>query len=213
MSKTSIKILCINTLLVLFAAVGFAKDLGTLGMTYPIFEKDALTEIEERAKQVDWDKAINKDKAKSAIKNFKPSGIKNLARAIESRVFQVDMSYTLETDITDKDGNVLYPKGFTFNPLDYVHNPGTIFIVINGTDRDQLNWFIKSKYANNANVTLMVTDGSYYELAKELKRPVFYAIHGVVERFQLQYVPSVIQQKGRVMEVHEIDVDKIAKNN
>ncbi len=39
-----------------------AKDLGIAGATYPIAEKDALAEIEERAKQVDWEKVIKKDK-------------------------------------------------------------------------------------------------------------------------------------------------------
>ncbi len=208
MSINFIKILCINTLMLVLAVPGYAKDLGTSGATYPITEKDALTEMQERAKQVDWEKAIKKDKMEKAIKDFKPGGIKQLPRAADSRVFHVDMTYTLEVDIKDKDGNVLYPKGFVFNPLDYIHNPGTIFVVINGADPSQVNWFKKSRYVSDPSVTLMITDGSYYEMSKQLKRPVFYAIHGVIERFELQYVPSIIQQKGRFMEVNEIDVDK-----
>ncbi len=213
MSINIIKTLCINTLLLVIAASGYAKDLGIAGVTYPIAEKDALKEIEERAKQVDWHKVIKKDKMEAAIKNYKPGGIKQLPRAADSRVFHVDMTYTLEVDIKDKDGNVLYPKGFVFNPLDYVKNPGTIFIVINGADSSQVNWFKKSRYVNDPNVTLMITDGSYYELSKQLKRQVFYAIHDVIKRFELQYVPSIIQQKGRFMEVNEIDVDKASKNH
>ncbi len=213
MSRTIIKTLRISVLLFFISSVASARDLGVVGTTYPIIEKDALAEIEERAKQVDWSKVVNKDKMKSAIKNFKPKGIKKLPRAIESRTFKVDMTYTLDADITDKDGNVLYPKGFTFNPLDFVHNPGTIFIVIDGADRAQVDWFKKSTYANNANVTLMLTDGPYYALAEELRRPVFYAIHGIIERFELQFVPSIIKQAGRTMEVNEVDVDKLPKNH
>ncbi len=199
--------------MLVLAGSGYAKDLGTAGATYPIAEKDAITEMQERAKQVDWEKAIKKDKMEKAIKNFKPGGIKQLPRAADSRVFHVDMTYTLEVDIKDKDWNVLYPKGFVFNPLDYIHNPGTIFVVINGADQSQVNWFKKSRYMSDPNVTLMITDGPYYELSKRLKRPVFYAIDGVVERFELQYLPSIIQQKGRFMEVNEIDVDKASKKH
>ncbi len=190
-----------------------AKDLGVVGTTYPIVERDAIEEIMEKARQVDWGKVVDKSKMTSAIKRFKPGGIKNLPRASGSRTFQVDMTYSLEADITDKAGRVLYPKGFTFNPLDYVHNPGTVFVVINGADREQVSWFKKSRYANDMNVTLMLTDGSYYELSRELKRPVFYAVHGIIERFGLEYVPSVIQQKGRIMEVREVDVDKVYKHH
>ncbi len=213
MSTNSIKTLYINTLVLIIAVSVQAKDLGIMGTTYPIAEKDALAEIEERARQVDWEKAIKKDKMETAIRNFKPGGIKQLPRAADSRVFHVDMTYTLEVDIKDKDGNVLYPKGFIINPLDYIHNPGTIFVVINGTDQSQVNWFKRSRYMSDPNVTLMITDGSYYELSKRLKRPVFYALHGVVERFELQNVPSIIQQKGRFMEVNEIDVDKASKKH
>lgn len=213
MSITSIKKLCINILILLISTSAQGKDLGVSGATYPIAEKDALTELEERAKQVDWEKIIKKDKMVKTVKTFKPKDIKQLRRAADSRVFQVDMTYMLEVDIKDKDGKVLYPKGFVFNPLDYVHNPGAIFVVINGADPSQVNWFKKSRYANNTHVTLMITDGSYYELSKQLKRPVFYAIHGVIERFELQYVPSIIQQKGRFMEVNEIDVDKASKKH
>jgi conjugal transfer pilus assembly protein TraW len=198
--------------LLLAAIPGHAKDLGIAGTTYPIVEQDMLAEMLEKARHVDWEKAIDKERAAKAIKKFKPRGIRNLPRAADDRTFQVDMTYTLEADITDREGSVLYPKGYTFNPLDYVHNPGTIFVVLNGADRPQVNWFKHSRYMNSTNVTLMLTDGSYYDLGQELKRPVFYAVHGVIERFELQHVPSVIQQKGRVMEVQEIAVDH-AKNH
>jgi len=42
-----------------------AKVLGTFGMTYRISERDALTEIEERARQVDWHKVLDKRKVEN----------------------------------------------------------------------------------------------------------------------------------------------------
>lgn len=213
MLRTITTMLCSLPLVAFLAAPGMGKNLGTVGMTYPIEEKDARAELEERAKNVDWNKAIDKDNKKTAIRNYKPAGIKFLPRALDNRTFDVDMTYTLDVDMKDKDGNILYPRGFTFNPLDYARYNGEIFVVINGKDRDQVKWFAKSKYFSNERVKLLLTDGSYYDLSEELKRPVFYAISGVIEKFQLQRVPSVIQQHGRVMEVHEIDVDKASRIN
>ena len=39
-----------------------AKVLGTYGATYPIAERDALEEIQERARQVDWQKVLDRRK-------------------------------------------------------------------------------------------------------------------------------------------------------
>jgi conjugal transfer pilus assembly protein TraW len=211
--ETIIKILCSINLCVLLAThAAFGKDLGTVGATYPIAERDALSEIEERAKQVDWGKALKKDRMESAVKNFKPKDLKSLPRAPEAGKTLVDMTYTLEFDIPDGQGNILYPKGFMFNPLDYISYPFAL-VVINGADRDQVKWFQKSKYAKDVNAKLIITDGSYFDLGRELGRPVYYAIGGLIDRFQLKYVPSVVTQKGRMMEVSVIDVDKERKNN
>ena len=49
--------------------------------------------------------------------------------ARKERTFLVDMTYTLDRDIADEKGNVVYPKGYTFNPLDYITYPGTLVIL------------------------------------------------------------------------------------
>ena len=95
-----------------------AKELGNFGMTYRIAERDALTEIEERAKQVDWHKVLDKRK----IENYQgPPDRVRLPRAKRNRSFQVDMTYTTEIDVPDGKGGILYPTGYTFNPLDYIN--------------------------------------------------------------------------------------------
>ena len=42
------------------------------------------------------------------------------------------MTYTTEIDVPDGKGGILYPKGYTFNPLEYLTYSKTI-IVINGS--------------------------------------------------------------------------------
>ncbi|MBT1077242.1 hypothetical protein [Geobacter grbiciae] len=177
-----------------------AKELGNFGMTYRIAERDALTEIEERAKQVDWHKVLDKRK----IENYQgPPDRVRLPRARQNRSFPVDMTYTTEIDVPDGKGGVLYPKGYTFNPLDYVTYPKTL-VVIDGTDPGQVKWFAASEYDKRLDVTLLLTEGSFGTVSKRISRPLFYADRKMIERLKLKAVPSVIRQKGRVMEVTEV---------
>ncbi|MDD2900322.1 MAG: hypothetical protein PHI31_16630 [Desulfuromonadaceae bacterium] len=185
-----------------------AKELGTFGMTYRIAEQDALAEIEERAKQVDWHKVLDKRK----VENFQgPPDRVRLPRAKRNRSFPVDMTYTTEIDVPDGKGGILYPKGYTFNPLDYVTYPKTL-VVIDGTDPEQVKWFAASEYDKRLDVTLLLTGGSFGAVSKRISRPLFYADRKIVERFKLKAVPSVVRQKGRMMEVLEIFVPPVSGN-
>ena len=176
-----------------------AKVLGTFGMTYRIVEQDALAEIEERARQVDWNKILDKRK----VENYQgPPDRLSLPRAKRNRSFPVDMTYTTEIDVPDGKGGILYPKGYTFNPLDYVNYPKTL-IVINGSDSEQVKWLAASEYDKRLDVTLLLTEGMYGAVAKRVSRPVFYANRKIIERFKLKAVPSIIRQKDRAMEVTE----------
>lgn len=179
-----------------------AKVLGTFGMTYRIAERDALAEIEERARQVDWNKVLDKRK----VENYQgPPERVSLPRAERNRTFPVDMTYTTGIDVPDGKGGILYPKGYTFNPLDYVTYPKTL-VVIDGRDPEQVKWLAASEYDKRLDVTLLLTEGSFRAVAKRISRPVFYADRKIVERLKLNAVPSIIRQKGRVMEVNEIVV-------
>lgn len=185
----------------------YAKDLGVVGATYGIAEKDALSEIEARAREVDWSKHINKAKAARSFKRYRPEGMAALPRARKDRSFIVDMTYTLPFDIFDGKGGILYPKGYTFNPLDYLGYRMTL-VVIDGADKAQVEWFKRSPYFKEPTAKLLLSGGSHLTLSESLRRPVYYADLRIIERFRLAAVPSVISQKGRVMEVKEIDVSK-----
>jgi conjugal transfer pilus assembly protein TraW len=191
--------------------MAFAIDLGVVGKTYPIAERDASEELKERVRSVNWQKLLEKNGIER-IRRYKPDTAQSLPRATENQVRMVSMNYTLEFDITDGKGNVIYPKGYTFNPLDFMTYTRTI-VVLNGADRDQVEWFKKSPYYKKSNVMVLITDGNYYDLSGELGQPVYFAHEKIVARLQLRHVPSVATQKKRMMEVSEIDVDHRDKKN
>jgi conjugal transfer pilus assembly protein TraW len=196
--------------MVIFCAAAsyvYARDLGTIGRTYPIIERDALEEIEERAKQVDWSSMFDKDRNAERIRNYQPKDLASLPRAVRSNVRMIDISYTLEFDIPDGKGGILYPKGFVFNPLDYITYPRTI-VVINGSDRQQIAWFKSSVHATSMKAVLLITAGNYYDLSKELNRPVYYLTAGLARKLQLSATPCIVVQKGNLLEETDIDIQE-----
>lgn len=189
----------IAALLTLFAGPADAKVLGTVGATYPIAERDALEEIETRARTVDWRSVLGREKPQ----DYRPPEPARLPRASRDRAFLVDLTWTLSIDIPDGKGGVLYPRGYSFNPLDYVPFE-QVLVVIDGSDPAQVNWFRRSAHARAAGVLLLLTEGSFTTASDQLNRHVYYADRRITERFRLAAVPSVITRRGRLMEVREI---------
>ena len=188
-----------------FVSDGFSEDLGVVGKTYAIAEPDALEEIKARAEKINMGEVIRK--AKEKAEDFKLDESVSLGQAEKDRVFKVQMSYTLKFDIPDGKGGLLYPKGYSFNPLDYIVYPG-VLVIIDGTVKEQVEWFKKSEYFQDVRVKLLITDGRYYDLALELQRPVFFLTPEIAQAFNLQAVPCVVFQSGNLMEVREFAVSR-----
>ena len=117
------------------------------------------------------------------------------------------MNYTLKQDLVDGEGNALYPKGYTFNPLDYLSFSGGL-VVIDGDDPLQIDWFKKTPYADNHRAKLLLSNGSAFELVRQLKRPVFYLTSDIAKRLQLTAVPAIVLQKEHKMLVQEVVIPR-----
>ena len=194
----------LNSLICLcLVSTAFADNLGVHGRTYKIMEPDALTEMESAAQSVDWDKAISKEELARKIVAYRPKGLRALPLSKVSRTRSVDMTHTLTEDVKDANNTVVYPKGYRFNPLDYIKLPSTL-VFINPADPNQVKWYKASPYANNPTTTLLITEGSYYEISKGLNQPVYYATGEILNRFKLASVPSIVYQTGRAMTVVEV---------
>ena len=180
-------------------ASGAIKNLGVVGKTYPVVEPDVLAELKEEAAR---ENRFGDNAFLERMKTYQPEDIHNLPQATMDRTFLVDMTYTLERDLLDGDGKVIYPRGFTFNPLDYVSFSGGI-LVIDGNDSAQIKWFKETPYADNHQVRLLLSDGYAYELINQFKRSVFYLTDEIADRLHLSAVPALIIQKGDRLQVRE----------
>ena len=179
-----------------------ARDLGKFGSTYPIPEKDALQEMVDRAAEIDWTRVFDPEQTKKRIREFRPADVAALPAAAEDHTFRVDMTWSAVFDIPDGRGGILYPKGYTFNPLDYVFLPN-ILVFIDASDCRQMVWFKSSPYKSDMRTMLLLTGGSYWDTINDLKIPAFYASKYIIERLKIKAVPSVAVQKGNFMEVRE----------
>ncbi len=175
------------------------KNLGVAGETYPVVEPDVVAELKEQAAKT---KKVSDDEFREQIKSYQPEDLHHLPRATMDRTFLVDMTYTLDRDLLDGDGKVIYPRGFTFNPLDYVSFSGGM-LVIDGDDPTQVKWFTKTPYANNHRIRLLLSGGYAYKLIEELKRSVFYLTDEIADRLQLAAVPSLVIQQDKKLLVRE----------
>ena len=116
-----------------------SRHLGIVGRTFPIVEPDLLAELRESSSRFEQ----SREELLARIKNYQPANLHPLPRAAADRTFLVDMRYVLDRDLTDAHGNIIYPKGYSFNPLEYITLPITL-VVLDGKSLDQLNWFIRS---------------------------------------------------------------------
>ena len=115
------------------------------------------------------------------------------------------MTYTLDRDLVDGEGKIIYPRGFTFNPLDYISFPGGL-VIIDGQDISQVQWFRTSPYFKNHRARLLLSGGHAADLIETLQRPVFYLTGDIAARLKLQAVPSVVIQKEGKLQVREFNV-------
>lgn len=159
---------------------------STIGRTWPIAEPDALAEIEGKAATLPPNMAA-KFGPRSSWSAMRAA---TLAPATMDRVRTVIPFYTLPFDITLPDGKMLYPKGFTFNPLTFVSLPQHLVIV---HPRD-LAWALR--VARPADFILL-TAGDAIELSERTGRAIYILEERVKQRLNLTVAPVIVAQAGQ----------------
>lgn len=168
-------------------------NVATIGRTWPIAEPDALAEIEARATRQPTDIA----QKFGARANWSAMQAASLGIAMQARTRSVVPFYTLDFDIKLPDGTMLYPKGYTFNPLTYVSLPQRLVIV---HPRD-LGWALRT--ARPADFILL-TAGDALALGEKAGRPLFILEERVKDRLGLTVAPVTVAQAGQRLMLTEV---------
>jgi len=177
----------------------FSSDFGKIGETYPIAEEDLLQVIKKKVKEKDLKKlnAEYKQKMMSHLDNL-PS--KKLPSAKEYRAVELVPSYTLDKDIYDHRGNILFKKGTTVNSLD-VRSLSKMICFINGDSEDQIIWAQKHCSLRDK---IVLVQGKYLEVSKRLGRQIFFDQRGIlVDRLKIAALPATLRQLGKKLYVEE----------
>ena len=176
-------------------------QLEPVGPTSAVIETDLGEALRQRAVRVDV------EQLRHAQARYQPANLHALPRATKDATTMVDLTHTLEQDVQDANGQVLYPAGFTFNPLRYVSLSGAL-VVIDGSDPEQVAWFKGSPSGSNRRALLLLSGGLAAPLRDELRRPVAYLTEDIARRLQLRAVPSVVMEQDQHLTVREVRIDE-----
>lgn len=170
-----------------------APQSATIGRTWPIAEPDAMAEIEAKVATLprDMSKRFGPRSNWSALKAA------SLGVATADRVRSVVPFYTLEFDIKLPDGRMVYPKGYSFNPLRFVTMPQRLVIV---HPRD-LGWALRAARASDF---VLVTAGDAIDLSERTGRAIYILEERVKQRLGLTVAPVIVAQAGQKLVLTEV---------
>lgn len=175
-----------------------AANLGTHGSTWPIAEQDFRLRMAHDAGQVDWTK-VNGGVTKRAKGFIDQQPEWDVSPANHDTVRLVGIQQTLNKDITrltlGADGNmhkqVLFPKGYSFNPLNYIH-PKLWFVLFNGTSKMQVAWVEKLAAAHPNRFLFMAVDGTLSDLVKKTGLAIYPANPWLFATAKVQHTPAMV---------------------
>lgn len=182
--------------LIALSSSALAENLGKFGKTYPIIETDIIEFFKKRAAQLHESGEFKsemegmRDRAKAYVK--RPQGI-SLPRADVSMSSLYDSTYTLERNVVDHTGKLIYKKGTKINPLQYTTlNRKLCFI--DSDDEDQIEW-AKKYCLDPLKSKLILTNGDIEKAHEKLKTRIYFDQYGrLIKHFGIKYLPAVIRQ-------------------
>lgn len=187
-----------------------AANLGTIGPTYPVAEKNLLDVIMARLRAKEASGELKRheqearDRAAYAVNNPRP--VDGLRRAQAARTFYFDPSFTLQSNVVDSTGAVLFPAGTRKNPLDVV-SLSKHLLFFDARDPGQVARARELIEHYQGKVKPILVGGSFLDLMKRWNKPVFYDQDGtLVRKFGIAAVLAIVSQEGQRLRIDEVPV-------
>lgn len=206
MRPSSTIVVC--SLLLAFTLTSTAKDLGSLGPTYPIAEKNLLDEIMSNLRRMEASGELKKRQEAATAKAkdyvFNPKPLPGLSKATQSRTFYYDPTLVLDRNITDHNGTILFPAGTRKNPLEVV-TMSKHLLFFDARDAKQVAKAQELTALYQGKVKPILVGGSYMDLMKTWGRPVYFDQQGsLVKKLGITRVPALVSQEGRRLRIDEL---------
>jgi conjugal transfer pilus assembly protein TraW len=185
-----------------------AKNLGTVGQTYPISEEDFLSFIQSRVKVMqqngEWQKLQNQFRDNVAKHADRPHSLDQISDSTQTRIWHFDPSITISHDLTDQNGRIFAKAGTTVNPLKFISLQKAL-IFFDGDNVKQIEWVKKLDLKLAGKTKLILIRGSVLENEKRFSKPIYFDQESrLTARFQITHVPAVVQQDGINLKISEV---------
>jgi len=186
----------------------FAQDLGVIGPTYDIAERDLIEAIQSRLRQMQATGELarhEEEYRRRVIEGIeKPRPVSGIKPTETARTFYIDPTYTLDRHIQDEHGRILFPAGTKVNPFDY-DRMSKVLLFFDGSKKNQVEFAKRYMAQSKMPVKPILVGGEPLKLMREWKREVFYDQGGALsQRFSIKQTPAVVSQEGKRIRVDEV---------
>lgn len=187
-----------------------ALDLGVIGPTYPIKEKDLIEVMKGKVRSMEKTGELAKlnERYKNEVIGAveTPNPVKGITATEQARTFYIDPTYTLDRPVIDGTGRILYPAGTKVNPFDYA--PMTQYLLFfDERDKAQVEFAKKFIASSTVRVKPILVGGSPMKLMREWKREVYFDQGGALtRRFNIRHSPAIVSQDNKRLRVDEIRI-------
>jgi conjugal transfer pilus assembly protein TraW len=196
--------------LLVLSAGAAALDVGTLGPTYPIAEPHLLNFIEQRLRDKErsgeLQRLMQEAQARGIDAVKRPMPVPGLHATEKARTFYVDPTFTLDRNIVDAQGRLLFAAGTRKNPLDVVSLSKQL-LFFDGRDGRQVIHARTLIARAGSKIKPILVGGSYLDLMKAWRLPVYFDQQGTLtRRFGIRQVPALVTQEGSRLRVDEMAI-------
>lgn len=194
--------------LMLLTAGTWAEDLGMIGPTYAIAERDLIEVIHaklRRAQETGELARIQESYKRGVVASFEhPKPIPGIQPAQLARTHYIDPTWVLGRNVIDDKGRRLYPAGTRVNPFDFDHLSQSL-LFFDERDRRQVSLARSLMDKSAVPVKPILIAGEPFKLMHEWKREVFFDQGGVLSRrFEITHSPALVTQEGKRLRIDEI---------
>jgi len=193
---------------ILLSFAAGAQDLGVIGPVYPITEPSLLEVILSKLREAEATGVLarlQRDTQTNVKRGIEqPEPVAKFTKTTRARSFYYDPSIVVPYAITDADGKVIVAPGTKVNPLDTVSLSKQL-LFIDARDATQVGRARNILDERAGKVKVILTGGSYLDLMRRWKRPVFFDQQGTLTtKLGIRHVPALVSQEGRRLRIDEI---------
>lgn len=190
------------------AAIANAQDLGVIGPVYPIAEPSLLDVILSKLRDAETSghlANLQRDAQSGAARAVEqPEPVATVKNTRTARTFYYDPSIVVPYAITDAEGRIIVAPGTKVNPLDTV-SLSKHLLFFDARDRQQLKRARALLDQHRGKVKLILTGGSYLDLMRWWKLPVFFDQQGILtKKLRIEHVPALVYQEGKRLRIDEL---------